>query len=97
MERDDTLSPIEAKKTASPSRKDARNLNVLDSVNASDVTPEFSVYKRGIGQASSPAWLRTRSPQANERGHSRFGRFSARRTSLRDHPITKQAIAHHVT
>lgn len=63
MERDGTLFPIEVKKTAPPpSRKDARNLNVLDSVNAPDVTPEFSVYKRGIGQASSPAWLRTRSP-----------------------------------
>ena len=34
MERDGTLFPIEVKKTASPSRKDARNLNVLDPVNA---------------------------------------------------------------
>lgn len=49
MERGSTLFPIEVRKTASPSRKDARNLNVLDSVNAPDVTPEFSVYKRGIG------------------------------------------------
>lgn len=49
MERDGTLFPIEVRRTASRSRKDARNLNVLGSVNAPDVTPKFSVYKRGIG------------------------------------------------
>lgn len=49
MERDGTLFPIEVKKTASPSRKDARNLNVLDPVNAPDVAPELSMFKRDIG------------------------------------------------
>lgn len=49
MKRDGMLFPIEVKKTASPSRKDAHNLNVLDSVNAPDVIPELSAYKRGIG------------------------------------------------
>lgn len=49
MKRDGMLFPIEVKKTASPSRKDAHNLNVLDSVNAPDVKLELSVYKRGIG------------------------------------------------
>lgn len=49
MERDGTLFPIEEKKTASPSRKDARSLNVLVPINASDVAPGPSVYKRGIG------------------------------------------------
>lgn len=49
MERDGTLFPIEVKKTASPSRKDAHNLNVLDPVNAPDVTPELSMFKREIG------------------------------------------------
>ena len=36
-------------KTASPSRKDARNLNALDPVNAPDVVPELSMFKRKIG------------------------------------------------
>lgn len=49
MERDGTLFPIEVKKTASPSRKDARNLNVLDPVTAPDVAPELSMFKREIG------------------------------------------------
>lgn len=49
MERDGALFPIEVKKTASPSRKDTRNLNALDPVNASDVAPELSMYKREIG------------------------------------------------
>lgn len=49
MERDGTLFPIEVKKTASPSRKDARNLNVLDPVNAPNMTPELSMFKREIG------------------------------------------------
>lgn len=49
MERDGTLFPIEVKKTASPSRKDARNLNVLDPVAAPDVAPELSMFKREIG------------------------------------------------
>lgn len=51
MERDGTLFPIEVKKTASPppSRKDTRNLNVLDLVNAPDMTPELSMFKREIG------------------------------------------------
>lgn len=49
MERDGALFSIEVRKTASPSRKDVRNLNVSDSVNAPDVTPEFSVHKSEIG------------------------------------------------
>ena len=49
MERDGTLFPIEVKKTASPSKKDARNLNVLDPVAAQDVAPELSAFKRKIG------------------------------------------------
>ncbi len=49
MERDGTLFPIEVKKTASPSRKDARNLNVLDPVTAPNVAPELSMFKREIG------------------------------------------------
>lgn len=48
MERDGTLFPIEVKKTASPSRKDAHNPNVLDPVNTPDVTPELSMFKREI-------------------------------------------------
>lgn len=48
MERDGTLFPIEVKKTTPP-RKDARNLNVLDPVNAPDVAPELSMFKREIG------------------------------------------------
>ncbi|WP_180965885.1 DUF4143 domain-containing protein [Enorma phocaeensis] len=52
MERDGTLFPIEMRKTASPSRKDARNLNVLDSVNAPDVTPELSMFKHEIGTSA---------------------------------------------
>ena len=48
MERDGTLFPIEVKKTASPSRKDAHNPNVLDPVNSPDVAPELSMFKREI-------------------------------------------------
>lgn len=48
MERDGTLFPIEVKKTASPSRKDAHNPNVLDQVNTPDVAPELSMFKREI-------------------------------------------------
>lgn len=49
MKRDGMLLPIEVKKTASPSRKDTRNLNALDPVNAPDVAPELSMRKREIG------------------------------------------------
>ena len=62
MERDGTLFPIEVKKTASPSRKDARNLNVLDPVTAPDVAPELSMSNAKLGQVSSSAWFRTHSP-----------------------------------
>ncbi|MDM8275759.1 hypothetical protein [Enorma phocaeensis] len=40
------------KKTATPSRKDKRNLNVLDPANAPDVAPEPSMFKRKIGAGS---------------------------------------------
>ena len=49
MERDGTLYPIEIKKTASPSRGDARNLGVLDPVAADDVPEGLSVFRRKIG------------------------------------------------
>lgn len=49
MERDGTLFPIEVKKTASPSYKDARNLGVLDPVSKSDVPGELASFKRTIG------------------------------------------------
>lgn len=49
MESDGTLYPIEVKKTASPSKKDARNLGVLDPVASDDVPAELSPLKRNIG------------------------------------------------
>lgn len=49
MEQDNTLFPIEVKKTASPSRKDARNISALDPVTARDVPPELGMFKRRIG------------------------------------------------
>lgn len=41
--------PIKVKKTASLLRKDTRNLNAIDPVNAPDVAPEPSMFKREIG------------------------------------------------
>lgn len=49
MEQDNTLFPIEVKKTASPSRKDARNISALDPVTSRDVPPELGMFKRRIG------------------------------------------------
>lgn len=49
MEQNGTLYPIEVKKTASPSRKDARNLSALDPVAADDVADALAQYKRNIG------------------------------------------------
>ncbi|MBM6775109.1 ATP-binding protein [Olsenella profusa] len=49
MESDGTLYPIEVKKTASPSKKDARNLGVLDPVAADDVPAELAALRREIG------------------------------------------------
>ena len=49
MERDGTLYPIEVKKTASPSCKDARNLGALDPVSQSVVPSELASFKRAIG------------------------------------------------
>ncbi|WP_204673409.1 AAA family ATPase [Enorma phocaeensis] len=48
VEAYDRIADID-EKTASPSRKDARNLNALDPVNAPDVVPELSMFKRKIG------------------------------------------------
>lgn len=52
MERDSTLFPIEVKKTASPSRKDTRNLGVLDAVKRADVPPELASLKREVGMGT---------------------------------------------
>lgn len=49
LERDGTLYPIEVKKTASPSKKDARNLHVLDPVAATETPEDLAVFKREIG------------------------------------------------
>lgn len=49
MERDGTLYPIEVKKTASPSQKDARNLGVLDPAARNDVPAELAAFKRTVG------------------------------------------------
>lgn len=49
MERDNTLYPIEVKKTASPTKRDARNLNALDPTAADNVPPELLAFKRSIG------------------------------------------------
>lgn len=52
LEQNGALYPIEVKKTASPGKKDARNLSALDPV-ASDETPlALSVFKREIGLGS---------------------------------------------
>lgn len=52
LESDGTLYPIEVKKTASPSKKDARNLGVLDPVASDDVPAELSPLKRTIGMGA---------------------------------------------
>lgn len=52
MESDGTLYPIEVKKTASPSKKDARNLGVLDPVASDDVPAALSSLKRTIGMGA---------------------------------------------
>lgn len=83
MERDDTLFPIEAKKTASPSRKDARNLNAIDPVNAPDVASELSMFKREIGTGTIVCMAQGTFPVSERAWHSRLGRFSAHCSSLR--------------
>lgn len=52
LESDGTLYPIEVKKTASPSKKDARNLGVLDPVASDDVPAALSSLKRTIGMGA---------------------------------------------
>lgn len=52
LESDGTLYPIEVKKTASPSKKDARNLGVLDPVASDDIPAELSPLKRTIGMGA---------------------------------------------
>ena len=52
LESDGTLYPIEVKKTASPSKKDARNLGVLDPVASDDEPGELSSLKRNIGMGA---------------------------------------------
>lgn len=52
LEHDGTLYPIEVKKTASPSKKDSRNLSVLDPVASDDVPEALSAFKRSIGTGS---------------------------------------------
>lgn len=49
LEQDGTLFPIEVKKTASPSRKDARNLHALDPVAENNVSEDLAAFKRKIG------------------------------------------------
>lgn len=49
MEQDGVLYPIEVKKTASPSKKDARNFGAVDAVAADDVPEELQAFKREIG------------------------------------------------
>lgn len=49
LERDGALYPIEVKKTASPSRKDARNLHVLDPVADPSVPEDLSAFRREVG------------------------------------------------
>lgn len=49
MEQDGVLYPIEVKKTASPSKRDARNLNAIDPVAADETPRELAAFKREIG------------------------------------------------
>lgn len=49
LERDGALYPIEVKKTASPSREDARNLHVLDPVADPSVPEDLSAFRREVG------------------------------------------------
>lgn len=48
LEQDGALYPVEVKKTASPTKKDARNMGALDAVAADDVPPELAAFKREI-------------------------------------------------
>ena len=48
LEQDGVIYPIEVKKTASPSKKDERNLNALDPL-ADNVPTELASFKRQIG------------------------------------------------
>lgn len=52
MEHDDTVYPIEVKKTASPSRGDARNLGALGPLARDGVSPELASFKRRVGMGS---------------------------------------------
>ncbi|MBC2889777.1 ATP-binding protein [Gordonibacter massiliensis (ex Traore et al. 2017)] len=49
LEQNGALYPIEVKKTASPSKKDARNLNAIDPVSSDDVPVELQAFKREVG------------------------------------------------
>ena len=49
LEQDGILYPVEVKKTASPSKKDTRNLHALDPVAADDVPADLLAFKREIG------------------------------------------------
>ena len=48
LEQDGVIYPVEVKKTASPSKKDERNLGALDPL-AGDVPDELASFKREIG------------------------------------------------
>ena len=50
LEQDGILCPVEVKKTAPPSKKDARNLCVLDPVAVDDVPADLLAFKREIGR-----------------------------------------------
>lgn len=49
LDRDGALFPVEVKKTASPTKKDARNMGALDAVAADDVPSDLAAFKREIG------------------------------------------------
>ncbi len=49
LERDDTLFPIEVKKSASPGQADIKNFKALDPLESNDVPSELLPFKRKIG------------------------------------------------
>lgn len=71
------------KKTALLLRKDTRNLNAIDPVNAPDVTSELSMFKREIGTGAIVCMAQDTLPVSERAWHSRLGRCRSRRTSLR--------------
>lgn len=54
LEQNGILCPVEVKKTAPPSKKDARNLCVLDPVAVDDVPADLLAFKREIGRGRIP-------------------------------------------